>query len=80
MADEPGSRLVTATFTYRRAGRRRGRSAECFYDELNKVVFRIQLPEKERRGLRERQPAEIFVTLGRGRKLRIKESVEINFE
>ena len=80
MADEPGSRLVTATFAYRRAGRRRGRSAECFYDELNKVVFRIQLPEKERHGLRERPPAEIFVTLGRGRKLRVEEAVEINFE
>ena len=78
-ADEPGSQLVTATFTYRRAGRR-ARSAECFYDALNKVVFRIQLLEKERHGLWERPPAEIFVTLEGDRKLRVEEVVEVNFE
>ena len=79
-ANVPGSQLVTATFTYRRRARGRGRSADCMYDQLNRVVFNIMLAERERHGLIPSPPAEAFVTLNDGTKLRPSDHVTFNYE
>lgn len=68
-ADAPDSPLSTATFSYRKTRGGRRQSAECLYDKLNRVVFRIFIPERERHGFLTAPPAEAFAALADGTKL-----------
>ena len=72
--------LVTATFTYRMKAGGRARTADCMYDPSNNIVFNILMAEDVRHGFFTRPPAEAFVTLGDGKKLRPSGGIIFNYE
>ena len=72
--------LVTATFTYRMKAGGRARTADCMYDPSNNIVFNILMAEDVRHGFFTRPPAEAFVTLGVGKKLRPTGGITFNYE
>lgn len=79
-ADTSDYPLVTATFTYRMKAGGRARTADCMYDPSNKLVFNILMTEDVRHGFFARPPAEAFVTLRDGKKLRPSGGIIFNYE
>jgi hypothetical protein len=79
-ANTPDYPLVTATFTYRTKARGRGRTADCMYDPSNGIVFNILMAERERHGFFSSPPAEAFITLRGGKKLRPSDGIIFNYE
>ena len=72
--------LVTATFTYRIKAGGRARTADCMYDPSNNLVFNILMAEDVRHGFFTRPPAEAFVTLRDGKKLRPSGGIIFNYD
>jgi hypothetical protein len=79
-ADTSDYQLVTATFTYRMKAGGRARTADCMYDPPNNIVFNILMAEDVRHGFFTRPPAEAFVTLRDGKKLRPSGGIIFNYE